>query len=792
MKVSDMTAAARIALVLLVLQAVGSISQAAPRINALSLRGLQIGATTRISIRGTALTADTHVVLPLSGVRQSLVGEATAESVQLDVTLDASISPGIYFLRVANKHGISNPLAIGVDAIRQEEFGKPIQSLPIALSGNLTGNTMLETSFVANAGERLAIDCEALRLGSKLRPVIRLLDERGTQVAWDSSSKRIGNDARIQFTIPATGTYTVQLHDKLYRGGSPGFFRMKIGNLTFADLAFPFAIERDAPTPVRLLSGDASPPVAAVVVNDLSTSGVGAGSLLPPPILTGARPHVILSDHAEVIELSQANRQLVKQPPIGINGVIALHDETDSYVLAVKPGSKLRFDVLANRAGSPLDGVLTLRNLENAQLAQNDDRPATSDPGLDFNVPANVDKIEVSIRDLQRRGGDDFAYRIMVSEVDAPDFELSVAASEVNMPVGGRQLLRVTAVRRGYNGPIRLQVRGLPSDVVVAGDGIAANKTVGFLTLAGPTMSHGLISIVGTGENGLTRVAQAPADPVSSRQPWMRRELAYAAGPQSPLQLEMEAVAEGPFGQGMRVPLKLRIERRPEAKTLVRLRLVSNQPPAKKTVKEKNKDVQKDAPEKMIRLLENPEVGAEIQDLVAQLVIPVDLPPQEWEGVLLAELLSADKKQVLATSSTLPFRFRSCIPYSLVLESEATIEARAGEGATQSLRGKIVRAGDYPYPISVRLDGLPKEYPSPQLTLDKGQSEFELEVRFPQSSAAAELKDVKLVAIAQPDPQVAERVVRSNAIPVKLKVVAEEKAKDQGEAPPEGEKPTAE
>ena len=791
MKVSDMIVATRIALMLLVVQAATSFLHAAPRITTLSLRGLQIGGTTRMTVGGSGLTADTQVVLPFAGVSQKLVGNATPQSLQLDITLDAGIAPGIYLLRVANDQGISNAMAIGVDAIPQQEFGTPITSLPVALSGNLTGNGMLETSFVGNAGERVAIDVEALRLGSKLRPVVRLLDDRGTQLDWNSSSKRIGNDARIEYTIPAKGTYTLQLHDKLYRGAAPGFFRVKIGNLTFADLAFPFAIARDAATPIRLLNGDAAAAPLSVVMETLPASGVGVGTLQPPQLLTGVRPHVIVSDHAEVLEAEQAKRQPVNHPPIGINGVIAEHKETDTYVLAVKPGSKLRFDVLANRAGSPLDGVLTLRNLQNAQLAQNDDRPATSDPGLDFNVPANVDQIEVALRDLQGRGGKDFAYRILVSEINAPDFDLNVAASEVNIPVGGRQLLRVSAVRRGYNGAIQCQVHGLPEGVTVTGEGIAANKTEGFLTLQGPASTHAFISIVGTGEKGLVRMAQAPADPVNTQQPWLRSELAYAAGPASRIALEMEAV-EGPFPQGARVPLKLKMQRGQGAKELVRLRFVSNQPPAKKTVKEKNKDVQKDAPEKMLRLRENSEVGSEVEEFTAELVIPVDLPAQDWEGIVLAELLSADKKQVLETSCSEPFRFQTSIPYTLALEGEPAIEARAGKGPTQTLRGKLVRNGDYPFPITVRLEGLPKEYPSPQVTLESGQSEFELEVRFPKAAAAAELKNVQLVAVAQPDPKVADRMVRSNQIALKLKVVAEVDPPKEGESPTEGESPAPE
>ena len=130
--------------------------------------------------------------------------------------------------------------------------------------------------------------------------------------------------------------------------------------------------------------------------------------------------------------------------PMAVNGRLTTPGEEDQFVLPVTPGSKLRFDVRARRAGSPLDGVLTIRSVDGKQLASNDDRPATSDPGLDFTVPAGTDKIHVALTDLQKRGGNTFVYRVSVRDLGRPDFQLALSTDRVNIPAGAGQLTHKT------------------------------------------------------------------------------------------------------------------------------------------------------------------------------------------------------------------------------------------------------------------------------------------------------------------------------------------------------------
>ena len=61
------------------------------------------------------------------------------------------------------------------------------------------------------------------------------------------------------------------------------------------------------------------------------------------------------------------------------------------------------------------------------QLAAGDDRPGSSDPLVDFTVPAGVNKLQIALKDLHGRGGSDFVYRIASRDRSRPDFALSLA-----------------------------------------------------------------------------------------------------------------------------------------------------------------------------------------------------------------------------------------------------------------------------------------------------------------------------------------------------------------------------
>src|SRR5207249_2660399 len=100
------------------------------------------------------------------------------------------------------------------------------------------------TSFQGKKGQRVVVEVEARRLGSAIDPLLELLDPRGVQLAWSQSKALLADDARMETVLPADGRYSVLLRDALYQAGTPNQFRLKIGDLHYADFVFPLGVQR--------------------------------------------------------------------------------------------------------------------------------------------------------------------------------------------------------------------------------------------------------------------------------------------------------------------------------------------------------------------------------------------------------------------------------------------------------------------------------------------------------------------------------------------------------------------
>jgi hypothetical protein len=755
---------------------------AAPRIANVSLRGLQSGAVSSIVVDGSELGPESQVWFSAPGVKHTIKPGATPQRLEIEFTVEPKVASGIYLLRIASPSGISDPVALAVDALPQVAFTPQVSGSNVAMTGALEGSGVLTATLAGKKGQRVVIEVESRRLGSKLDPVIHLYDARRVQLAWGQALASIAGDARLVATLPADGQYTIEIHDALYRGGSPGFFRMKVGEFQFADLVYPLAIQRNVNATVEF-AGTNLP--AEARASGVWPSIDGRSQAFEPapwpdsaPSLSGSRPALVITDHAEMVE-PPAGPKLpeLSAAPVAVSGRLINVGEQDRYRLPVTPGAKLRFDVRARRAGSPLDAVLSIQNEQGSELAADDDRPGTSDPGLDFTVPADVQAIVVAVRDLQGRGGPDFVYRVSATPI-GPDFSLSLADAAFQVPRDGSVLARVKIDRAGYNGPVKLSLPDLPTSVAVALDEIPAGATEAFVTLSAPGLSpaQAITKILGSSTDpALTRAAKVPADTVNTHQPWLRDQVAVAVTTVSPFRLAWDLFSpETKMAVATALPVKFRVDRG-EAKGVVRLTLLTTQVTPRKKVKVNNVDQEVDDVDRMLRFQAAPTIAAEQSEIDAKILIPADLAQVTYDLAIQADLLAADGKNVVASVVSPARRLAATTPIALELVSQGPIEVRAGVGPTGKVSGKVQRTNGFSTSVHLTLVGLPKELPAPALDLSGDKTDFEIPIAFPYGSAAGELANVKLVATAQPDPKNDKLLVRSNEIPLALKVVPGEK-----------------
>src|SRR5262249_45330269 len=155
------------------------------------------------------------LLLPFAAKQERKTG-STDKLATFDVTLADDVPPGYYNLRVVNDGGVSLPVAIAVDRLPQRPLGDTVAALPAALHGVAAGAVPVAPGFDGKAGQKVRIEVEAQRLGSRLRPVVHLNNSLQVQIGWAWPTPSLAGDARLEATLPRDDTYTVTMHDVEY------------------------------------------------------------------------------------------------------------------------------------------------------------------------------------------------------------------------------------------------------------------------------------------------------------------------------------------------------------------------------------------------------------------------------------------------------------------------------------------------------------------------------------------------------------------------------------------------
>ncbi|HMF16456.1 MAG TPA: hypothetical protein VKE98_04580, partial [Gemmataceae bacterium] len=660
------------------------------------------------------------------------------------------------------------PLVITVDRLPQKPLAATVDQLPVALHGVVSGSGTVETKFQGKAKQKVMIEVEAQRLGSKLRPVVHLFGPSKLQIAWSWSTPTLFGDTRLEAVLPEAGTYTVSLHDSEYAAQAPNFFRMRIGEWSFVDQIFPPVVARGKGQALELLGMP-----AALQVNLPAANNLDALPLSWPKdgLWSGPRPFVTVSPHAEFVKQSPAGKmQDLPEGPVAVSGRLVTPYDEDRYRIAVTPGTKLRLEVFAERYGSPLDAALVVRNDKGDQLARAEDSPGTLDPVLEYTVPPKVNSIIVGVIDSQGGGGPRGIYRLVVSPAGPSakeSFKLFTSAQRVSMPIAGRWVLPVMIERKGYQGKIDLSAAVLPAGVKLDGTLIPEGADGALLTLQrGEANFDGVISTLrGRGAGGEDRPVLLKGHPLERLQPWLATEIALAPtlAKAADLQIDWRDLpADAGLVPGNKMVLPIKVVRTGD-KTTVKLTLMTSQkPPLVNNQPDINKTLRQEKPV---------ELPVKIDKGELPIIIPADLSGPVYDVTIQAELLAPDKKvQAVAFAPVRRMALRLPLAVALGGPNRIDVPLDPKKGATVLIKGKVERKEGLKGDVQVTLTGLPPGARADAVTVKAAAADFSFNVILPPNFAAGEIKGLKLSASAAPDAKQPNVRVRSKEVEVTLVV----------------------
>ena len=292
--------------------------------------------------------------------------------------------------------------------------------------------------------------------------VLTIYDSKGKELASEERF-RFKPDPVIHFQVPSNGTYTVEIHDSLYRGREDFIYRLTIGEHAVRHRHFSAGRQggrKDLHRADRLESaGDITLEHDNTEAGTTSLNGKFFNTV---PFAVDDLPECLEQEPNDSPETAQAVTL-----PVIINGRIDPPGDWDVFRFEGRTGDPLVADVDARRLDSPLDSVIKLTDAAGKQLAFNDDY---EDKGSGLNthhadsyfstvLPADG-TYYLRLGDAQHKGGPEYSYRLRLSPPQ-PDFALRVVPSSLNVRAGGSVPLTVYALRKdGFTNQITLALDG--------------------------------------------------------------------------------------------------------------------------------------------------------------------------------------------------------------------------------------------------------------------------------------------------------------------------------------------
>ncbi len=412
------------------------------------------------------------------------------ETIKLKITIPEDALPGDRELRVITSAGLSNKFTFQVGQLNEVNDVEPnnrpdqatkIPSLPAILNGQiLQGLQGLQAdvdyySFMAKKGQELVIKADIRSLLPYIadgvpgwfQGTLALFDNKGNELVH-SDNFRFSQDPVIFYSVPEDGEYFLEIRDSIYRGREDFVYRVSVGALPYITNIFPLGTRFEIPTVVRLFGKNL--PVTAVEVE--SSDRKLPMQYLQLKTKEGIFLNKVMFEFGELPETnnlgvnnSPEKARLLKLPVV-VNGRITGVGVKDFYSFAGTAGQEVSIEVSARRLGSPLDSYIILRNSKGELIADNDDDltykgEGTSthhaDSALSLKLPADG-VYTVELRDMQNKGGEDYAYRLRVSE-PRPDFEVHSFPPNLTIPRGGTAYFKAKVVRKdGFSGPVQLSL----------------------------------------------------------------------------------------------------------------------------------------------------------------------------------------------------------------------------------------------------------------------------------------------------------------------------------------------
>lgn len=432
------------------------------QIDSVSLHGLTVNAATTIEVRGKGFDETLQLDLPVA-VQQKLKLHSPGHA-EIEVQL-GNVAPQLVWGAFRSGSQVTGSRRWAIDTLPNKLFGEQTTSIPVALSGALSGNQVQRTEIQLSEGDYFYVDVQARRLGANFQPLVRVLDDKNRQMASSGPVLSSDGDAICTFRVPKSGKYFVTLQDLTFAAPT-GPFRMRMARTSDEKLlkSRSLDLEVNKPQDASLFSYWALPDYRSTSPIDFGLQGVA--SVSESSLSRSLRSQWELHDAAslrveEVPNLGKVVR--VPRLPAIVRGAVG-HGESARFIVTCGAGKPLDAEVWASRLGSNFDPRLMISTIDKRPLGTGDDRPGTIDPRVRFSGEANVNEVVVTVDSVIPIQGQREAFELVLVQAAAEPIGLELLTPQLVIRPGSMGLLEVKVIRNGMNQPIELRAVALEDE----------------------------------------------------------------------------------------------------------------------------------------------------------------------------------------------------------------------------------------------------------------------------------------------------------------------------------------
>jgi hypothetical protein len=330
-------------------------------------RGGTRGTTVEVTLYGKLLNDPKEILFYDKGIKGIAItpGAKPGEEVKAKFAIAPDAAVGEHVLRLRTATGLSEAVTFWVSKFPtvMETEKKPGENdtmpkaQPVPLNCTVEGQILpggdMDKDYYwtrFNAGERISVEVESVRLGTlhfggENDLAVRILDDQGKELARNDDSAMYVQDPVLSVIAPKNGAYFIEIKQQVFYRPQESWYRAHIGNFSRPLAVFPAGGQAGSTISAKILGDPAGDRTEQIVLpKTLGNLNYFSGDAPTPNVLRVSEyPNVMAGDEG------------VASLPAAFNGIIAHPGESDTFRFTAKKGEAWKIRVYGRTLGAPID-----------------------------------------------------------------------------------------------------------------------------------------------------------------------------------------------------------------------------------------------------------------------------------------------------------------------------------------------------------------------------------------------------------------------------------------------------